>query len=313
MTIELPEAIEHDVGQGALRDPEFRRPFFGASHTAVLFNDHPFQTAAEYWLDKRDGTSQPETQAMVRGRMLEDAIANWWANEQYPEPSLQLCNPVTRGHLICIPDREITPGYDILSIKTTTKRDELPSKYWIWQAHAEMLITGARNVQIVWLDGRMELGSDTLSYDADIGMEIWTRSAEFMASIDTGVMPDWVAASRSPADIARQYDELDNDTLEADRDLEALLGDYATMKAEADKYIEAVDELRRQILRIVEAHGKVMAHGEVIATVPRINGRKGIDTKALAAAHPDIAAEFTIEGAPHRQIRLSKQFKKEHS
>jgi len=295
----IPDQEEHSGD--IIDDPSWRADFFGASHTAVLFNDHPYQTAAEYWLDKRDGTSQPETQPMVRGRMLEDAVAQWYCHEKGVK--LEPGRTTTRGHLVCVPDREVYSGSDLVSIKTTLRRDGETQKYWIWQAHAEMFITGARKNTIVWLDGNQELNDHTVHYDADIGLSIWERSLEFMESIKANVMPEWI--ERSAKDITRQYTEL-TIAQDVDDDGLQLVTDYAQMKAEAKKYEDAAQELRNQIFRLAEDAPALTYKGSVIARLELRKGASRFDTRTFTAEHPDIAEVYTTTGEPTRALTIPK-------
>jgi predicted phage-related endonuclease len=295
----IPDELEHD--DEYLTDPTERAKYFGASHTAVLFDDHPFQTAAEYWLDKRDGTSQPETQPMVRGRMLEDAIAQWYCHDVGVK--VQPGRTTTRGHLVCVPDRELHGSSGLVSIKTTLRRDEGAQKYWIWQAQAEMFITGARRNIIVWLDGNQELQTHTELADTDIGLAIWQKSAEFMASLASGQMPEWI--ERSARDITRQYREL-GDATEVDSLGLQLVSDYAVMKAEAKRYEDAAQELRDQIFRLAEDAPALMWQGTVIARLELRKGASRFDTRKFTADHPDIAEQYTTTGEPTRALTIPK-------
>ena len=304
--MQYPEPILWDVKDPS--DVTWRKDYFGTSHTAVLFNDHPFETAAEYWLNKRDGVSKPTTDAMERGNYLEDAVAVWFA-EREDTKAWQKCAPTTRGHLIAIPDREQYAPLRLMSVKTTRRSTTEPDKYWIWQAQAEMLVTGVTENIIVWLNGGLELNHATIEYDADMGAEIWQRSEEFMRSLKAGTMPTWV--ERSARDITRQYPELSDANRDIDDDGIALVRDYAMLKAEAKKYADAADALRDQIFVLAEDAPALMYQGEIVASLRMMPGRPGFNAKGLRAKYPELADEFTTQGEPYRRLDIAKTIREE--
>lgn len=292
-----------------ISDPTSRRPFFGASHTAVLFGKHPFQTAASYWLDKRDGTSTPTTDAMMRGVYLESSIIEWYRSEvedvKYVD-AWQPGAPIQRGHLLCVPD--MVRDDRILSIKTTARRTDEVEDYWFFQVQTEMLITGIEEATIAWLDGSMQLKHAGVEFDPTVADEIWQLSSEFMASIDSGEMPDWV--ERSADDVIRQYaGHVVTDPVEADDNVLELVRNYYHMKEQAAQYDKAAAEFRRQIFNAAEDHAAITWQGDVIAELKERSGSKRIDTKQLAANHPDLAAKYTVEGAPTRALTIPKAAK----
>jgi predicted phage-related endonuclease len=288
-------------------DADQRALFFGTSHTAVLFNAHPFETAADYWLDKRDGRVKQTTQPMIRGQFLEAAIADWFACTASDGPRLPIrrVNPQTRGHLVTIPDYEIADADCLVSIKSTTRTPDEPETYWLMQLQAEMLVTAHSRGIVAWMDGRQELHHVEVDGDLDLQHEIWLRSKEFMDSIG-GDMPEWVFDSHTASSIVRQFPDPEG-VVEADAGILETLKEYHRLKDEAKEYDAAANELRTQLFKFVQGQEAIVYEGTPLATFKKQKGRSGIDTKALAQQYPDIAAEFTYEGEPTRALRIPKQ------
>jgi len=298
---------DHDIEVlpvNKMDDPAFRKPFFGASHTAALFNDHPFQTAADYWLDKRDGTSQPETQPMVRGRHLEAAIATWFA-EQEGKKLTESC-PYARGHIIAVPDREIDAEGALVEIKTTLKYGDEVQDYWVWQCQTNMLVTGAKLTYLVHMDGNQELHVTRIEADESVFALIWERTADFMASLSTGEMPSWI--ERTAATITRQYPD-PADQIEAGEGGMDVVADYYHLLSESKKYADAAQILRDQLFEIAGEHEAITDDGVVIATFKARAGQRRFDSKTFAADHPEMYEQYRKQGKPTRALEIPKQIK----
>ena len=286
--------------------PANRKPFFGTSHTAVLFNEHPFQTAAEYWLDKARGRRpDPATPAMLRGTYLEDGIVRWWAETLDPPLDIVPTQAFTRGHLIAIPDRYVSSAGALVSVKSTRRHLDQPEPYWIYQAQAEMVASGIERMYIVWMDASQELQWDEIEFDYDLGVEIWNRSSEFMQSLADDDMPDWVAASHTADTVIRQY-PAPSGVLDADVELKDLVAEYHSLKQQGREFEAAADHLRDRLFAAAKDNEVIAFDGTPIATLKAQKGRSGIDVKALLADHPELAEKYKYESPSTRALRIPK-------
>ena len=291
-------------------DPAMRARYFGTSHTATMFDTHPFETAAEYWLDKRDGTSKPETSAMLRGTHLEPAVFSLWSATSDNVGQNQRGLPMTRGPLVAIPDYVLTAGNTVLSIKTTSKQGDEIQDYWWWQVQGEMVVGDYDQALIVWLDGRLELHEQHVARDHEAGIELFNRADEFMRSLESGnietlTMPDWVKASHTASSIIRQYPSPAG-SVDVDDSIRELVAEYKRLKTDGKEYEVAAKELRDQLFVIVGNNEAITFEDTPIATFKKAKGRSGFDLKAFAADHPDLAKEYTTIGEPTRALRIPK-------
>lgn len=283
-----------------------RAHYFGTSHTAVLFDAHPFETAADYWLDKVQGRDKPETQPMIRGRYLEPAIADWfastWLDERVP---IVRAKPFTRGPFVSIPDY-ILPDYDgLLSIKTTTRVPDAVEPYWWYQLQGEMLTCGFERGVVAWMDGRQELHVEEVEYDYDVGVELWLRATEFMSSVMQGVMSERISDSHTADSIIRQFPN-PTGVMSVDDDVAEMVNEYRRLKDEEANYKAAASHLRSELFKIVQDQEAMEHDGEVIATFKAQKGRSSIDTKALSQDHPDLVKEYVRQSEPTRALRTPK-------
>lgn len=285
-----------------------RPSLFGTSHTAVLYAEHPFQTYADYWLDKRNGTRQPETDAMRRGKYLEASILEWFGETH--NISHQPAQIYVRGHIVSIPDaccvQDNLP--QLISIKTTARRTNKPEPYWIWQAQAEMMVTTAHGCWIVWLDGSMKLQSEYIAADPELYEDIWSKSLEFMESLQADEMPEWVA--RTADDIIRQHPNPIDEAVDGGEEAYWLVRNYWHAKHEADKYNKAAAELRDQLFALMKDHQHLADDtGNIVASTKARSGSKRFDSPKFKEQHPALYDEYLIQGAASRSLTIPNNIK----
>lgn len=108
---------------------ELRRPFSNASSAAVHVREHEHVSIADWFVEKRTGASKEETRAMTRGKWLERAVGEWYADEC--GLALSPLNVVfTYGRLMATPDFEFVGSNVGLEVKATPGRTSPRSRYW---------------------------------------------------------------------------------------------------------------------------------------------------------------------------------------
>ena len=149
---ERPELIQRPSGPNSwLR---VRHAYFNASAAATLYGEHPFQTLTGVVHTKLAPFGGPgvDNPATRRGRHLEPAIANWWAEEHH----LDLYEPTVlyaAFPLLATLDRRIVGrNREAVEIKTTSHVVTEPAPYWVWQVQAQMACAELDRVHLAVLD-----------------------------------------------------------------------------------------------------------------------------------------------------------------
>lgn len=284
--------------------PAIRSQRFGTSHTAVLFDEHPFQTAAQYWLDKRDGTRQPETAAMVRGTYLEPSILNWYNETQNKYQFLKCELAYLNDYIVSVPDGITERGTVLLSIKTTARRADEPEPYWIWQAQAEMMMTGAELTVFAWLDGNMELKTAEIEADEALFFSITTQTREFIEALKRKEMP--ASYERRADDVTRQYKETTPVPCEGGEVALELVEEYSLAKARAKQFKEDADYLRDKLFNIAQDHEAITCDGDLVAHLKQRAGSQRFDSKEFDLAYPGLRDQYITRSAPTRVLTIPK-------
>jgi predicted phage-related endonuclease len=274
---------------------EQRHGYWNASSTATLFHEHPFQNLhTEVTAKLAPVVNGHENQAMKRGRHLEAAVSDWWAEDT----GLELYEPdvvYTYGPIMATLDRRIVGNdTDAVEIKTTTKEVDRPERYWWWQVQTQMLCADLERVHIVAMDGTMQLKTWIVERDDTAVDQIVDAATPIMDSIRDGVMPNWI----KPPPPAKHTDHV----IELDDDGQLLVHDLAALRAD----IKALGETESQLKNLIgEVLGNAQAgtvNGDQIV-VYRSSTRRTIDARALRAEHPDIADEYT-KSKTFRSLRV---------
>jgi putative phage-type endonuclease len=267
---------------------ELRRPFFNASAAAALFHEHPFLTLADVVRSKLDPSSVIlENAAMRRGRHLEAAVADWWADDHgvaiYEPDVLYSAWP-----LMATLDRRIVGNdTDAVEIKTTAKHINAPERYWWWQCQAQMHCAELERVHLAVLDASMNLATYVVERDDDaIGRLVDAALDVMNPVVRYGEWPACVAHDPPP----RHADRI----VELDADGVAELEAWLVVRAQiAD--LEAVEEAHKR--RLTEVLGDAQAatvDGRQVLTY-RSHTRSSIDLTRLRVEHAELAAELSSE------------------
>jgi hypothetical protein len=119
---------------------EMRKPYSNASSAAVHVREHEYITIGHWYAEKVSGSTQVETRAMLRGKVLEQAIGEWYAREHG-----LIISPLdvvfVRGRLMATPDFDVVassrgrtidrvPVKEGLEVKGTPGRRSRRTRYW---------------------------------------------------------------------------------------------------------------------------------------------------------------------------------------
>lgn len=302
---EIPRPVGRDEWLRA------RRPYFGASAAAVLFDRHPYLSPGDFATSKLTGKEQQRTQAMERGIRLEAVIADWWAEMndcQVYEPPVMF----TAGRVCATVDRLVGstgaqssgPAVgEAVEIKSINQYAPSPVPYWIDQCQAIMLCTGTERCWLVWFDSTMEIKSVSLAADEERMGQIVDGAERFMAAIDLGMIPDWVSL-----DYANQMALHPQPTLgvvELDDAGMGWVSALATARAARLAAERDEERIKAAVAGILGDHEVGTFHGAPVVTWKSIRGSMVLDVERLKAEHPELLVDYWTTKPGSRRMMVA--------
>lgn len=281
---------------------EARAPHFNASSAAVLYDRHPFQSAADYAVEKLGAVSdEPATDPMNRGRHLEAGIADWFGETM---GWTLIESPVLHGYgpLLATVDRFVAQTGSPVEIKTVSYYTSEPLPYWIDQCQAILACTDTDTLYLVWMDASMTLQWCEVDRDEAHIADMVGRAERFMAAIELGMMPDWVTpesqhiAALHPDPVGEVV--LDDDTV-------ALLRDFADHR-DAVKYHEAeMKAIKDRVANVLGDREAGVYDGQTVVSWSKVKGRSSFDQATFKADHPEMVGKYTRVGSPSRRFMVN--------
>ncbi len=284
-----------------------RRSGIGGSDVAAILGLSPWRTPLDVYLDKTgQGVEVEETGPMRWGSLLEPVILDEFERQTgFPvHRGLPLMKHDTHKFLIGNLDG-ITDGGIVEAKTARSDKDwgepgsaEIPVYYQAQVAHY-MAVTGAVLVYVPVLIGASDFRIYQVERDeAFIADLIEAERAFWHDHVLAGIPPEPVNA----ADALRLWARDNGTTVEADAVVVAQIATLKKLKAEAKDLDARIAEVDGAVRIAFGESAAIAAAGQVLATYKTQSARR-IDTKALEAAHPDIADKFRTESTS-RVLRL---------
>lgn len=285
-------------------DQAVRSRTVGGSDIPIILGLSEWTTPVELHFQKRDGIRPertPEDLARMRAGSLLEPVVRALYQERYPDAQLAgKAYVIGREPWIAanLDDFARYPDPRVVEFKTASEYAK--SK---WGDDGSDAVPLAYLAQVTWYGGIMKtshadiavlIGGNTFQVhrvriDVDVFEFMVDRAREFMRGVEMGIPPEPL----NEADVARLFPRSTGTTVEA---TPTVLDDVLALRALNEKAdaIETEKELLRLRIKaaIGDADALTLANGDVLATW-KTQTRKTLDTKALRAAHPDIAGQFT--------------------
>jgi len=285
-----------------------RRQGLGGSDAAAVCGLSPWKGPYHVWLEKTTGHVDdfgPDAEErMWWGQRLEDDILErltlvtgleWTAQPgmfAHPDHAWMLATP----DAFCADDTELLGEIKTVGWRQAHRWDDggLPDEYWCQGCHYAA-VSGRRTVLFAALVAGQKLEVREVTYsDADIAA---------LVEIEERFWTDHVQAEVPPAPAIADVPTLSvlqtepDDTTECDdpQHLAHLLAQYA----EAHDAAKRKDQLADEIKVLVGEHAGLTVGGDLAVTWKTVESER-LDTRALRAAHPDIASEFTRPSSSRR-------------
>ena len=276
-----------------------RAPYFNASSAAVLFDRHPFQSAADYAIEKLgDVVDNEPTDPMNRGRHLEAGIADWFGETM----GWTLMEPgVLYGHgpLLATVDRIVEQTGSPVEIKTYNGYTSEPLPYWLDQCQAVLACTDTDTLYLVWMDASMSLQWCEVDRDEVFIADLVARAERFMAAIELGMMPDWITPEAHH--VAALHPDPSGEVVLDDETAE-WLREFDEHRKAAKYHEAAMKEIKDQVANVL-GDAEVGVHdGVTVVSWRKVKGRSSFDQAAFKAEHPELVGRYVKVGAPSRRF-----------
>lgn len=286
---------------------DVRKNGIGSSEVATIVGLNPWQTPYQLWRIKTgQDPAKTENFAMRAGHYLEDAVSLFWQDEtgrevikrsagdwiiQSKEHPFMQVSPDRTFWLTGEKRNEANKG--ILECKTTQYTidgDDLP-RYWFCQVQYQLGVAELQKGSIAWLTQGRSFGYRDIDFVPDFYEWLKDEVARFWVdNVQGGKEPDLINLDdmllKYRRHTAAKVVEVGDDLLDAYHELKDLRGQITTLD-------ERKTELETK-LKMAFGDAEAIAYGgETLATFKAPKDSMKLDSKALAAAHPDIVAEFT--------------------
>jgi putative phage-type endonuclease len=323
MTVEIVCDLG-DLGSGDPRWHELRRQGVGGSDAPVIAGLSPWKSPYELWLEKVTANEEQRDQEyLAMGHLLEGPVAEEFGrrtgHEVHTAPVLlrSVEHPFMQANV----DRLVGPLEALLGgleVKTTSRGTDwevdgavvVPLRVQAQNLHY-MTVTGYRRWWTAVLIGGQGgfrihvVESEWTQRAADTLIEL---EADFWDKVQRNVAPSTDGSESTRRALQKRWDAEPGKVAEVTGDrVRDLIARRRNVKGIASAAADDVADIDAQLMSL-------LGDAEV-ATVDghhpfswRAGSRTSLDTKALAAAHPDIAAQFQ-KTSHFRTLRVSdKEF-----
>lgn len=300
-----------EVEPDTLEWEQERRSSVGASEVAAVLGLSPYSTALDVYKHKHGVDREFDPLLSFIGHESEAIIAKWV--ERYSGLDVRM-DPAFMARSAEWPflhasfDRVSSGPFTTWQFKTAHhytghKWDEgIPTDIRV-QVQAEMAVAGTqRAAVVVWIGGREFRLFWEPRDDRFIREHMIPALTEFWDGVQAGSAP----MPSTLAENAEQFPTISGKEIEAsDAALEAierravLLSDIQEQKAEADA-------LQLVVANYMGDADSLTHEGRKVLTYKTQAGRASFDGKKFREEHPDLAAEYTKQGAPFRVMRTVK-------
>lgn len=299
---------------------EHRRAGIGGSDAAAIVGMSRWTSPFELYLDKTGalGDTDAASEAAEWGTILEPIVRARTADrlDVTIEPSKLLLAHESRSWQLANIDGDIPTWDAIYEGKTASAwlasewaDDAIPDAY-VLQAQHYLAVTGRARVLFGVLIGGQRLETRTVERDAGLIDHLISLEAEFWQRVEDRTPPQPDGSKACTDLLAHLYDVTPDLVRTVDGaelvEVEHLLSVRAAAAADA-KTAEAAKTEAENRLKAMCADAEVLATptGTPVFTWKE-QSRRGLDTKALRLAHPDIADEFETTST-FRKVHVPKR------
>jgi len=270
------------------------KKLISASVAAAVHNEHPYTSSAELaaeLLADNPPAPLPPTKDMERGNRMEPMLVQWISETEVPLQTPDIMYGYERGNCRLIATLDaIDPEGKPYEVKSTRKRwtGELPD-HWYWQGVQQAMCTGHDQVEWIIFDGDLDMHRYTQVVTSDEKQAHESAVAQFLESIDAGMMPEGAVASYEM--VNKMYPQSTPSRVEiGDEGMDAVM-QLIDLKDAIKELEKQENELQAQIGEMLKDCEVGTFNGAEIVSW-KTYSRETVDTKALTEAHPALVAKF---------------------
>lgn len=288
-----------------------RRNSVGASEVAAVMGLSPYATALDVYKSKQGVDRQFDPLLSFVGHQSEPIMHEWV--ERFSGLGLKL-GPGVMARSVEYPwlhatfDRIADDGTKV-QMKTAHqytghKWDEgVPTDIRV-QVQSEMLVSGdPRALVVVWIGGR-EFRHFWETRDERFIQEHLIPSVHmFWADLQKGIAP----APSTVAEISTDWHN-SGEAMEAPEKLQERIEQRAFLLATAKEAEEDAKKITVELGNFMREQNveKFTVAGKTLLTFKQQKGKRSFDRERLEADHPELAAQYTTQGAPYMVMRTYK-------
>jgi putative phage-type endonuclease len=275
-----------------------RRGYLGGSDAAAVLGLSKWKTPYQLYLEKRGEAPEADLSGSERvlwGNILEEDVAKEYcrrtgAKVRRVNGALFHHKLVWMGAHI---DRLVLGEDKILEIKTTDGSrahdwDEGVPDYYLPQVMHYLAVTGKAACDVAVLIGGNELRIFPVPRDEEFIANLIEAENRFWAGVLLGEPP---AAETSAEANARFAKFIPGAVFGSHEDL-ALAAELKRTREDIKSLERLEDELETKLKTRIGEDGDALVVGTTVVATWKSQSRTGIDTKALEADHPEIAAQY---------------------
>lgn len=281
-----------------------RRKGIGGSDAAAVLGCSPWATPMDVYLDKiGEAQDKEETDAMRFGTILEPVIREEYlrrtGHEVMHSTAMSFvsdAHPFMRANLDGIAKPKGSAPR-VLEIKTARSADgwgdegtdEVPIQYNAQVQHY-MAVTGLMVADIAVLIGGSQFRIYTVEADKELHEALIQREHDFWhGHVLARVPPDPINAD----DVAKLFAKDNGAAIEAGDEIFAAWDELRDARARAKALAAEIEALELRIKGAMGEAAELRYRGNVLATWKAARDSSRFDAKAFAAAHPELAAQFS--------------------
>lgn len=281
-----------------------RRKAIGGSDVAAILGLSRWKSQWDVYMSKTTDTfdSTDESPVLKRGRILEPAIASWYAEEHGVTLSHTDPNTIVMGPeewMAASPDAFVNDGEYGLEVKSSrvafgwgeTGTDKVPVDYAL-QCHWYMACTGLKRWDVaVFLMMEDDFRWYRLNRDEAVIQRIVTECRGWWHKyIIGGEKPPIDGSNGASIYLQSKFPREQDLARAASEDERAVITKLESTKAQIRSLEDDKDRLQNILAeRVGEREGLYWGGGKLTY---KAQDRRTIDAKGLRAAHPEIAEEF---------------------
>lgn len=308
-----------EIGDGSAEWHELRRTGIGASDASAIVGVNPWRSPYDLWTEKvrTDPVVVEEEKEYQRwGHLLEPAIAEEFSRRQgvavhrFPYMIRSTEYPWMTANLDYLagdPDGILEP----VEIKTTRKGEQwkinddgsvdAPLHVIVQDLH-QLSITDAPRAWNPVLIGGQELRIACVERDEELIARLLEMEAEFWDYVTRNVAPPVDGSESTRKALQARWTAEPGKSVELAPAFDFLLKRRTELKAGIAELEVRIDEIDAQIMADL-GEAEIGTRDEKPVVTWKSSTRTTLDTKALKAAHPELASEFSTT-KPIRTLRF---------